>query len=115
MHIDEKIVDGVAVLSLRGDMMVEDDDRVLQAKINDLHVDGIHKVILDLGKVHRINSRGLGAILAASRTLQKNGGDIRLAEIDREIHDIFWQTKLVQVFHTYETVGRAIVSYQSAA
>jgi anti-sigma B factor antagonist len=113
MHIEEKIVGEVAVLALRGALLFDEDDRALQDKINNLRVDGINKVILDLGKVHRINSVGLGAILAAARVAQKNGGDVRLAEIDREIHDIFWQTRLVQVFHTYETVGRAIASFQS--
>jgi anti-anti-sigma factor len=115
MHIDEKIVGEVAVLGLRGALLFDEDDRVLQQKITNLHVDGINKVILNLGKVHRINSLGLSAIVAAAKVLQKYGGDIRLAEIDREMHDIFWQTRLVQVFHTYETVGRAIASFQATS
>src|SRR5258706_10714100 len=97
MHIEEKIIGEVAVLGLRGALLFDEDDRVLQQKITNLHVDGINKVILNLGKVHRINSLGLSAIVSAARVLQKYGGDIRLAENDPEMHEIFWETRLGQV------------------
>ncbi|HUL44559.1 MAG TPA: STAS domain-containing protein [Bacteroidota bacterium] len=111
MHVDEKMVGDVAVVSLAGEMLFDDDDFVLQQKIASLRLDGIQKIIIDLKRLNRINSRGLSALLRAVRQMRENGGDIRLAQIDRRLTDLLAQTKLVQVFNTYETVGRAMASY----
>jgi len=111
MHVDEKMVGDVAVVSLAGEMLFDDDDFVLQQKISSLRLDGVNKIIIDLKRLNRINSRGLSALLRAVRTMRENGGDIRLAQIDRHLNDLLAQTKLVQVFNTYESVGRAMASY----
>lgn len=111
MHVDEKMVGDVAVVSLAGEMLFDDDDFVLQQKIASLRLDGVQKIIIDLKRLNRINSRGLSALLRAVRQMRENGGDIRLAQIDRRLTDLLAQTKLVQVFNTYETVGRAMASY----
>jgi anti-anti-sigma regulatory factor len=43
--------------------------------------------------------------------MSKAGGEVRFAQIDKQIRDIFVRTRLVQVFDTYETVERAVASY----
>jgi len=111
MHIEEKIMGSVAVVFLKGEILDDSDDLTLRQKVSSLKVDGIKKVIIDLGKVHRINSRGLSTLIAAVKSMRESGGDIRFTQIDKHINDIFVETKLVQVFNTYETVGRAIASY----
>jgi anti-sigma B factor antagonist len=68
-------------------------------------------MVFDLKKVNRINSRGLNALISALKTIRKEGGDIKLAQIDDHLKDVFIQTRLVQVFNTYETVGRAMASF----
>jgi anti-sigma B factor antagonist len=111
MHIDERILNDTAILSLRGELLNEEDNGALRQKVTSLIVDGITKIVIDLGRVNRINSQGLSALIAAVNTVRESGGDIRFAQIDRHIHSIFVETKLVQVFRTYETVGRAMASY----
>ncbi len=111
MHIDEKIHGEVAVVTLAGELLFDEDDTTLQRKIESLTSDGISKVIIDLGKVNRINSRGLSALVSAVKKVQRKGGVARLAQIDKHLKDIFIQTKLVQFFDTYETVGRAMAGY----
>ena len=111
MQIEEKIISGVAVVSLKGEILDDRDDLTLRQKVSSLKVDGMKKVIIDLGKVHRINSRGLSTLISAVKAMRDGGGDIRFAQIDKHLTDIFVETRLVQVFDTFETVGRAIASY----
>ena len=111
MHVEEQIESGVAVVSLKGDFVGNDDEFELQQKITSLKSDGITKVVVDLGKVNRINSRGLSALISAVKTMRSAGGDVRIARIDRHLNDILGKTRLVQVFDTYETVGRALASF----
>jgi anti-sigma B factor antagonist len=111
MQIEEKIIGSVAVMYLKGEILDDSDDRTLRQKISSLKVDGMKKVIIDLGKINRINSQGLSTLIAAVRSMRDGGGDIRFAQIDKHLNDIFVKTRLVKVFNTYETVGRAIASY----
>ena len=111
MHVAEKIMGSVVVIALKGELSDDNDGITLQQKISSLKVDGLKKIIIDLGDIERINSRGLSALIAAVKLMRSAGGDIRFAQIDKHLNDIFVKTRLVQVFSTYETVGRAIASY----
>ena len=111
MRVDETIVGEVAVLSLKGEMLDEEDDFKLQQKIRSLVVDGVHKVIIDMAKVNRVNSRGLSSFISAAQAMRKNNGDIRLANVDRQVSHILIETRLIHWFPTFESVGRAMASY----
>ena len=113
MYISEKVKNGIAVVSLKGDLLDIEDRSVFQRKIQSLATDDINRVVLDLSMVNRINSEGLNTLITAYDTLRKSGGDLRLARIDKSLHDILAITRLVQVFGTYETVERAMASYRN--
>jgi anti-sigma B factor antagonist len=112
MHVTEKIKNDVAIVSVKGDLLDNNDSLQLRQKINSLATDDIKKVVLDLGMVNRINSEGLSTLLLVVDTLRRVGGDVRLANIDKHLHDILTITRLVKIFGTYETVGRALASYE---
>ena len=111
MHLTEKIKEDVAVLSIKGDLLDENADETIRQKIDSLTTDNIKKVVLDLGMVNRINSRGLSMLISAIETMHKNGGELRLARIDKNLHDLLMITNLIRVFRTYETVDRAMASF----
>ena len=111
MRVDEKIVGEVAVLTLKGDILDTEDDATFQQKIMSLVVDGVRKVIVDMGRVNKVNSRGLSSLITAVKTMHKSNGDIRIAGLDQHVNDIFVETRLTRLFPTYETVGRAMASY----
>ena len=111
MHVGEKIIGEVAILSIKGEILDAEDDSTFQRKIISLVVDGVRKVVVDLGKVKQLNSRSLSAFISAIKTMHNSSGEIRFAGIDRHLHDIFVETKFIQLFPTYETVGRAVASF----
>ena len=111
MHLAEHISGEVAVVTLNGELLDEEDENVLDQEIRSLTSDNISKIILDLGKLNRINSQGLAALLSAVKYVRNKGGDIRIASLDEHINSIFAMTRLVRIFDTYETVDRAVASY----
>ena len=111
MQFEEHMRGEVAVIALKGELLDDDDEVILHQEMTSLRLDDVRKVVLDLGKVNRINSKGLSALISAVKTMTKVGGEVRFAQIDRQLRDIFVRTKLVQVFATYETVDRALASY----
>ncbi len=111
MHLQEEIRGQVAIVTMKGDLVDETDTLLLQQKVASLKVDGIRKIVFDVGNVTRINSKGLSGLITAYKTIRDAGGDFRFAQIDKRLNDIFVKTRLTQVFSTYETVGRALASY----
>jgi len=111
MHLAEHIKGEVAVVSLSGELLDDEDQSILEQKIISLTSDNINKIILDFAKLNRINSQGLAALLAAVKDVRDAGGDIRIAGLDQHLNNIFAITRLVRIFDTYESVGRAMASY----
>ena len=111
MHVREKIVGEVVILSIKGEILDVEDDLRFQQKISSLIVDGVRKVVVDLADVERMNSRSLSALQSAAKAMHQIAGDIRFTGMDGHVNDIFVETKLIRSFPTYETVGRAVASF----
>lgn len=114
MHFKEKIVDDVAVIYLKGNLMGGDETQMIKEHVNSLINDGIKKVIMDLGKVKWINSSGLGILMATMTSLRNADGNLKLASVAEKVQSILMITQLIKIFETYETVDRALASYKSS-
>lgn len=111
MHLEERIRGEVAIVSLSGELLDEEDGTILEQKIISLTSDNINKIVFDFGKLNTINSQGLAVLLSAVKSVRIRGGDIRIAGLDQHLQNIFTMTRLVRIFDSYETVGRALASY----
>jgi anti-sigma B factor antagonist len=112
MQIKEKIENGVAILTFKGDLLGEPDTTTVREKIRSLVNDEVKHIIVDLGGVNYMNSSGLGTLISSLTTMKSAGGDLRLARIGEKVQNLFIITQLVKVFDTYETVERALASYK---
>lgn len=68
-------------------------------------------IVLDMEKVHFINSSGLGALISALRDIRLSGGRLVLCRMAPYIEEIFNVTGLTRVFDCYATVPEALESY----
>jgi anti-sigma B factor antagonist len=112
MKIKEKVEQNIAVLSISGNMMGGSDTDVLHDKVRSLIDDGITKIVIDLKGVKWMNSSGLGALMACYGSITKIKGRLKLANVAEKVKSIFMITQIVKFFDTYETVDRAIASFQ---
>ena len=111
MHLEEQIKDGIAVVALKGDLLYEEDGTLLTRKVESLSADDINRIVLDCSNLNNINSEGLASLLALAKSIRTRGGDIKIAAVDGHLESILAMTRLVRIFDTYETVGRALASY----
>ena len=109
MLFKEKIEQGVAILSMSGSMLSETDSVRFRERFHDLARSDTRHIIIDFGGVNHINSIGLGALVSAVVTIRKAKGDIKLAQLDEDVMDVFSVTRLVQIFEIYKSVDQAFV------
>ena len=111
MQISEKKENDVTVLNLDGSLMGGPEAVSLNEKINRLLDDKALKVVLNLENVERVNSSGLGILIKALTTFKRNGGELKLAQVNPKIENLLVMTKLNTIFESYETEESAVNSF----
>ena len=111
MQIDERVVDDVTILDLKGKMTLGEGDELLKDKINSLASQGHKKLVLNLEAVPYIDSAGLGEIVRTYTSISRQGGKLKLLNVSKRIYDLLVITKLVTIFDSYEDEAEAVRSF----
>jgi anti-sigma B factor antagonist len=111
MQIEERVVDTVTILDLKGKITLGEGDEALKDKINSLLMQDKKKILLNLADVPYIDSAGLGEIVRTYTTVSRQGGQLKLVNLTKRITDLLMITKLLTVFETFESEPDALKSY----
>ena len=68
--------------------------------------------MLNLGDVNYIDSSGIGELVTAFTTVKKTGGDMKLLNLTKKVHDLLQLTKLFTVFDVYSDENVVIQSFK---
>jgi anti-anti-sigma factor len=102
--------DGIVVISIIG-TLVSGNFKEFQKILADLDNQGKINVVLDMQKCTYITSMNLSAILSFKKKFIAKGGDLKLAQINTLINDLFEKINLKRVLNVYDTVESAIASF----
>ena len=72
---------------------------------------GKKNIVVDLGGLSYVNSTGLGILISGFTSAKKNGGDLKLANINDKVEGLLSITKLNRIFEQYDSVDNAVKSY----
>lgn len=111
MDIEERIVNGVTILDLKGKLILGEGDELLRDKINSVLHQGRKHILLNLEGVPYIDSAGLGEIVRTYTTVSRQSGKLKLLNLTKRIQDLLSITKLLTVFETYESEPEALKSF----
>ena len=111
MQIEERIVNEVTILDLKGKITLGEGDEALKDKINSLILQNRKRILLNLEDVPYIDSAGLGEIVRTYTTVSRQGGQLKRVNLTKRITDLLSITKLLTVFETFETEPEALKSY----
>ncbi|HEY8548353.1 MAG TPA: STAS domain-containing protein [Vicinamibacterales bacterium] len=111
MQIEERTVDDVTVLDLKGKMTLGEGDELLKDKINSLVSQGHKKILLNLEAVPYIDSAGLGEIVRTYTSISRQGGKLKLLNVSKRIQDLLVITKLITIFDSYDNEADAVRSF----
>jgi anti-sigma B factor antagonist len=111
MQIEERIVDDVTILDLKGKMTLGEGDELLKDKIGSLVNQGKKKILLNLEAVPYIDSAGLGEIVRTYTSISRQGGRLKLLNVSKRIQDLLVITKLITIFDSYDAEDEAVKSF----
>ena len=112
LNITKRKADGgVAVLDLAGDIVLGDQNLQLKQTIRSMVEQNEKKIVLNLAAVTRIDSSGLGELVSGYATVQKAGGDLKLANLSDRAVELMTITKLLTVFDVYDNEAAAVAAF----
>lgn len=106
-------IESVTVVDLGGRITLGDGSTMLRDTIRDLLTKGEKLILLNLGEVTYIDSSGLGELVSAFTQVRKSGGDLKLLNLTRKVHDLLQITKLYTVFDVQDDEARAIAAFHA--
>jgi anti-sigma B factor antagonist len=112
LHIDERDVAGVTVLTLAGEITLDDGDLAFGRRITDLVSSGRLKILVDLDGVTTIDSSGVGMMAAKLKEVRKHGGDVRLLRLSTRGQRLLAVLRLRTLFDVFDDEAVALRSYE---
>ena len=112
LQIAERDVFDVTVLTLSGEMLLDDGDLAFGRRIDDLVARGRLKILVDLAAVTYIDSSGVGMMAAMLKAVRKGGGDIRLLRLTTKGQRVFGVLKLKTTFEVFDDEAAAVRSFE---
>jgi anti-sigma B factor antagonist len=112
LEIEQRDREGIAILDLKGRITMGDEVTAFRARIQEtaIIVTG-PKVILNLQHIEYIDSTGLGAVVMGSSAVQKQGGTIKLLNLNRRNLELMVATKLAVIFEIFSDEQDAVNSF----
>lgn len=114
MKVNTRQVDGVTILDLSGRITLGEGSVQLRDAIRDLLAKGSKLILLNLADVNYIDSSGIGELVSAYTTVRNQGGELKLLNLTKKVHDLLQITKLYTVFDVKDDEASAIASYTRA-
>jgi anti-sigma B factor antagonist len=114
MKLNTRQVDGVTILDLSGRITLGEGSVQLRDAVRDLLAKGSKLILLNLGDVNYIDSSGIGELVSAYTTVRNQGGELKLLNLTKKVHDLLQITKLYTVFDVKDDEASAIASFTRA-
>jgi len=111
MKTSTRQMDGVTIVDLSGRITLGEGSVVLRDIIHELVGTGNKKILLNLGDVTYIDSSGIGELVSAFTTVRNQGGELKLLNLTKKVHDLLQITKLYTVFDVKDDEATAIAAF----
>lgn len=115
LRITERRHGDVAVISIAGWLVPDEQDALFSQRIESLLIQGIRNIVLDMHDVSLLDSGGVGILVAKLLTVRDRGGDLRLARLTARSERVLTITHLLTVFTVFTSVEEAVGSFSKAS
>ena len=114
MKLKSRQVDGITIMDCSGRITLGEGSVQLRDAVRDLLSKGSKQILLNLGDVTYIDSSGIGELVSAFTTVRNQGGDLKLLNLTKKVHDLLQITKLYTVFGVKDDEASAVASFARA-
>lgn len=111
VKIHTREVEDVTVVDVSGRIVLGEETSALRKTVRDLISAGKKKIVLNLADVNYIDSSGVGELVASYTAVRNAGGELKLLNLTKKVHDLLQVTKLYTIFDIKDNEFMAIKSF----
>jgi len=111
MQTKTRQIGDVVVLDVSGRITLGEGNVMLREIVRDLADKDKKRIILNLSEVNYIDSSGMGELVKTHTTIRNKGGELKLANLNKRVHDLLQMTRLAAVFDIQKDEAGAIASF----
>ena len=104
----------VIIVNASGRLTLGEGTSALRKRMRELVDAGSGRIVLNMADVTYIDSSGVGELVAAYTTVTAAGGELKLSNLAKRVHELLYITKLCTVFESFEDEASAIASFSLA-
>jgi len=105
-------INGVTVVDVSGRITLGEGSAMLREMVRDLLNKGQKRIVLNLGDVSYIDSSGIGELVSGFTTVRNQGGELKLLNLTKKVHDLLQITKLYTVFDVHTDEQTVLSSFK---
>jgi anti-sigma B factor antagonist len=102
----------IAIMDFSGKITLGEGSSTLRNTIRGLVDKGHRKILINLFDVDYIDSSGIGELVSGFTTVRSAGGELKLLNLTRRVHDILQITRLFTVFDVQSEEEAALRSFR---
>jgi len=112
MKIEARTVGDINILDCSGKITLGEGTMTVRNTVRDLLKNDVKKIILNLADVNYIDSSGIGELVSTYTTVTNSGGQLKLLNLTKKIHELLAITKLLTVFQVFDNEQTALASFK---
>ena len=105
-------IENVVIVDTIGELRLGEGTNVLRRVISELLEDDYKSILLNLRDVRHIDSAGVGELMSCYTSVQNRGGQLKLMNLSKNVHNLLMITKLYTIFEVAEDEPSAIASFR---
>ena len=104
-------VEHITIVDISGRITVGEGNVMLRETVRSLLDKGSKDILLNLHEVGYVDSSGIGELVRSYTTIKTQGGQMKLVNLSKRVHDLLQLTKLHSVFDIQADEASAIQSF----
>ncbi|MEM7349781.1 MAG: STAS domain-containing protein [Acidobacteriota bacterium] len=115
MRVDVRKVEDVIVVDLQGRLVSGTGDQLLREVMNELLASSWTKILLNLSEVSKIDSAGIGELVASIRLAERFDSKVKLVHVRGQIRDILELSQILPLIEVHDSEDSAVVAFETGA
>ncbi len=112
MKIPVRNKEGVTILEPKGGITIGVGDVALREAIDEALGVGAKKMLIDFSRASKMDSSGMGELVAAHQKVSETGGVLKLLRLPKNIQDVLALTQIITVFDVFDDEEEALASFR---
>lgn len=106
-----RLVKNVLIVDTIGELRLGEGTDVIRELVREQLQQGYKNILLNLRDVRHIDSAGVGELMSCYTSVRNQGGQLKLMNLSKNVHNLLQITKLYTIFEVVEDEDTAVASY----